>query len=63
MKPWVDRPGEKVAVLRFDLECMADHMSDPAKWGSMLKEQARIIRLQLEAHDRMAQRRRTSSSG
>jgi hypothetical protein len=51
MKRWSERPGAKVPVLRFDLECWAAHMEEPERWLASLREHAREIKLQLALHD------------
>ena len=58
MNPWSNRPGKKIPILRFTLESWAQHMADPAKYASMLREHARSIRNQLKLLDK---RRRCDS--
>jgi hypothetical protein len=52
MNPWSKRPGKKVSVPRFSLESWVQHMADPKRYESMLREHARSIREQLKLLDK-----------
>ena len=56
MNLWSHRPGKKIPILRFTLESWAQHMADPVKYASMLREHARSIRNQLKLLDKRKQR-------